>query len=69
MYWGAGRECWYSGSRRGVGHQGHWGLLGGVGDQWGHQGCRGVLGVAGSICTQGLEGYRWHKGELGLLGV
>ena len=33
VYWGAGRECRYSGTRRGIGH---WGLLGGVGVLWGH---------------------------------
>ena len=28
----------------------------------GHQGCIG--GLAGSVGTQGPEGFRWHKGEL-----
>ena len=28
MYWGAGRECRYSGARRGIGGiRRHWGLL------------------------------------------
>ena len=29
VYWGAGRECRYSGARRGIGRiRGYWGLLG-----------------------------------------
>ena len=28
-------------------------------------GCQGCIErLAGSVCTQGPEGYRWHKGEL-----
>ena len=38
MYWGAGRECRYSRTRRGIGGiRGHLGLLGGLW-HWGHQG-------------------------------
>ena len=32
LYWRAGRECRYSGARRGIGGiRGHWGFLGDVG--------------------------------------
>ena len=45
VYWRAGRECRYSGSRKGIGSiMGHWGLLGGIGGVGairGHHGSRG----------------------------
>ena len=51
---GAGRECRYSGARRGIG--GIWEFLGGVRGR-GHQGMSGIYwGLAGNICTQGPEG-------------
>ena len=47
---GAGRECRYSGARRGIGGiRGYWGLLGVLGC-WairGHRGCRGCQGHTG----------------------
>ena len=48
---GAGRECSYSGARRGIGGiRGYWassGVLGSLGVDW---------GLAGSVGTQGPEG-------------
>ena len=50
---GAGRECRYSGARRGIGGiMGHWGFLGGVGDAQGHFG-----GVRGLLVCRGCQGY------------
>ena len=65
MYWGVGRECRYSGARRGYRwHKGHWGTL------WG---CRGTLGGVGGARVYwgwqgvqvlgGQKGYRWYKGH------
>ena len=29
--------------------------------------CQGFIGVAGSVNTQGQNGYRWHKGTSGAI--
>ena len=48
MYWGAGRECRYSGARRGMGSiRGHWGSPRGCRELLGCQGCRGVRSALG----------------------
>ena len=48
VYWGDGRECRYSGARRGIsGIRRHWGLLGGVGDFGAIRGCQGASRVYG----------------------
>ena len=76
MYWGDDRDSRYSGARRGIGHQGHWGLLGGVGSHYGvsggHQGCRECQGVLGasrdprySGARRGIRGIRENWGLLG----
>ena len=61
VYWRAGRECRYSGVRRGIGGIGrHWelqevlGLLGGV---MGVGGVRGVLGAGRACRFSGQKGY------------
>ena len=46
MYWGAGSDCQYSGSRRGIG-----GIMG-------HLGCRGVW-ANGGIRAVGVSGLYW----------
>ena len=46
VYWGAGRECRYSGARRSIcGIRWYWDLLTGVGGHWRHQRVSGVSGV------------------------
>ena len=56
IYWGAGREMWYSETRRCIGGIGALGAcrvlgpLGGVGVSWVY------LGLAGNVGTQELEG-------------
>ena len=82
---GAGRDFRYSGARRGIGHQGHWGLIGGVGCKgpfWMCQGVSGCVGVSGvywglteTLGTQKPEGYRGIgapqvcRGHLGVSGI
>ena len=64
MYWGTGRECRYSGARRGIGSiRGYWKLLGVLrvleavmGASGDDGGVRNVLGLAGSVGTQEPEG-------------
>ena len=47
MYWGAGRNSWYSGTSRCIGGiRAHLGLLRGVG---GHLGCQGASGSVGGV--------------------
>ena len=83
--WEAGRDCRYSGARRGIGSiRGHLGDprdVGGVGEllwgcQWGIRGCRGCQGciVAGKDCRysgarRGIEGIMGYWGLLGVIGV
>ena len=49
----AGRDCRYSGARRGIGGiRGHWGLLGGAGGHFGgirSVGVSGCIGVASGL--------------------
>ena len=60
VYWGAGRDSRYSGTRRGIGACGALGACRDVGVVLGVSGdVRGVrvyLGPAGTPCTQGPEG-------------
>ena len=60
---GAGRECRYSGVRRGIGGiRGHFGALRGIGvirgvGESGDVGCQWCIrGLAGNVGTQGLQG-------------
>ena len=48
MYWGAGRECRYSGARRGIVDIG---VPRDVGAVRGCRGVRGVLGLTGTVGT------------------
>ena len=49
---GAGRDCRYSGARRGIGCiRGHWGSWGGA--IWGIRGCRGCQGCIGVVSRPG----------------
>ena len=66
MYWGTGRECRYSGARRGIGgKRGHWGVPRGVGvlgPSRGHLGCQGCIGGLARECRySGPEGA-WCPG-------
>ena len=85
MYWGAGRDCRYSGARKGIGaFMEYWGLLGHVGHvgeaimgmlraSWG---VKGVLGACRDCMypgPEGIYGASWGIGEplegVGVLGL
>ena len=65
---GAGRECRYSGARRGIGSlRGHWGSPRGVKGPSGGRQCQGCIG-AGRECTysgarRGIGSLRGHWGS------
>ena len=70
MYWGVGRECRYSGARRGI--DGIWRFLGGVGGVGSFRAASGGVelsrvywGLAGTLGAQGPEGVKGASGALG----